>query len=129
MDNSSADSLSPLLLAYLGDSVMEVFVRERLVGASGADPASCNREALKFVTASAQASAAKRLRGSLTPEEEELFTRAKNARAPSVPANVDLYSYRLATALEALLGWHWLRGETGRIGELLDAAFPENGEM
>ncbi|MBQ9544930.1 MAG: ribonuclease III [Clostridia bacterium] len=125
MENPNPDSLSPLLLAYLGDSVMEVMVRERLVLAPGADPAGCNRRALKFVTASAQAQAARRVKEILDPEEESLFIRAKNARAPSAPSNVDLYSYRLATALEALFGWHLLRGEAERLGQLLEAAYPQ----
>ena len=125
MEKTKADALSPLLLAYLGDSVMEVLIRTRLASAPDADPALCNRRALSFVTASAQALAARRLRPMLSPDEESLFTRAKNARAPSVPANVDLYSYRLATALEALFGRLWLSGEHGRLSELLEAAFPE----
>lgn len=124
MGKTNADSLSPLLLAYLGDSVMEVMIRTRLALAPDADPALCSRRALGFVTASSQAEAARRLKQFLSPEEESLFTRAKNARSRSVPDNVDLYSYRLATALEALFGWHWLRGDSERLEELLDAAYP-----
>lgn len=112
-----------LLLAYLGDAVMEVLVRKYLVGLSGMDSAACNRLALEFVTASAQAEAAKRVRECLTQEETELFTRAKNAKSHSAPRNVSLFTYRLATGFEALFGYHALRGEEERNEELFRLGF------
>ena len=116
---------SPLLLAYLGDSVMEVLIRERLIERKDTDSARCNREALEFVTAAKQSAAAKRIRELFTPEEEELFSRAKNAKSNSNPRNVDLYSYRLATALEAVFGYHHIRGEKERNAELLRLCYPQ----
>ena len=116
--------LSPLLLAYLGDAVMEVLVRRFLVQHLP-DSAACNRKALSFVTARSQSDAVRRLRPHFTPEEEALFVRSKNAKAPSVPRNVDLYSYRLATGLEALFGYHALRGEDRRNEELFSLAFSD----
>ena len=116
---------SPLLLAYLGDSVMEVLVRSLLIARPGVTPAQCNREALAFVTAANQAQAAKRVQPFLTPEEQELFTRAKNAKSNSNPRNVSLFTYRLATAYEALFGFHALRQEPQRNRQLLALGYPE----
>ncbi len=116
---------SALLLAYLGDSVMEVLVRKFLVNLPGVDSAQCNRLALEFVTAAAQAQAAKRVREHLTEEETELFTRAKNAKSNSAPRNVSLFTYRLATAFEALFGYHALRGEDQRNEELFRLGYSE----
>lgn len=125
MPTDPASLPSPLLLAYLGDSVMEVLVRTRLVGQKGVKSLECNRLALRFVTASAQAEAAKRVREHLTEEEAALFTRAKNAKSNSAPRNVSLFTYRLATAFEALFGYHALRGEQERNEELFLLGFRE----
>ncbi len=124
MEEESTHLPSPLLLAYLGDSVMEVLVREHLVIQHGVNSASCNKAALEFVTAAHQAEAAKRVKEILTEEELELFTRAKNAKSNSAPRNVSLFTYRLATAYEALFGYHALRGENGRNRELFYAGYP-----
>ncbi len=130
------EKVHPLLLAYLGDSVMEVMIRKRLILRPGADPASCNREALEYVTAARQADAARRLVSLFDPEEAELFGRARNAKANSVPRSADLYSYRLATALEAVFAFNSLAGRDERNEELLRAAYPslfedakDGGEM
>ena len=117
-------SLSPLLLAYLGDSVLETAVRERLI-ARFPDPGECNRKALDFVTAVRQSEAARRLLPHLSDEEKDLFTRAQNAKSHSVPRNVPVYSYRLATALEALFGYWHLTGREERLKEAFAIAFPE----
>ena len=112
------------MLAYLGDSVLEVAVREFLLSVCP-DPAACNRAALQFVTASAQSEAAKKMIPFLTEEERERFTRFKNAKSPSNPRNVDLYSYRLATALEAMFGlWH-LEGNSEREKEIFSLIYSE----
>lgn len=113
---------SPLLLAYLGDSVMEVLVREYLIGRFSTS-ADCNKEALSFVTAKSQSDAIRNNLDLLTEEERELFTRAKNAKSLSAPRNVDLYSYRLATGLEAIFGYHHLCGNEKRNRELFEALF------
>ncbi len=118
------NELHPLLLAYLGDSVFEEKVREALIGVCP-DPGECSRRALAYVTASAQSEAAKRLLPRLTEEEKDLFTRAKNAKSHTVPRNVPPYTYRLATALEALFGMWRLTGGEERIREALALAFPD----
>ncbi len=121
MDGSKTDLL---LLAYLGDAVWEVLVRTALIQTCP-DSASCNKKALDYVQAKNQAAAAKRIRELFTEEEEALFLHAKNAKAHSVPKTTDLYTYRLATALESLIGWLYQRGDNDRIRFLFQAAFPD----
>ncbi len=111
-----------LLLAYLGDAVLETLVREYLIGICQ-NSRECNAAALDFVTAKAQSQAAKEMLPLLTEEEKELFTRAKNAKSPSVPRNIDLYSYRLATGVEALFGYWHLSGNRVRAREIFQLAF------
>lgn len=116
--------ISPLLLAYLGDSAMEVLVRKHLVLVCR-DAASCNRRALEFVTAKSQSAVIKQNLDFLTEEERSIFTRAKNAKSHSNPRNTDLYSYRLATGLEAVFGYHCLCGEEERNEELFRHFFAD----
>ncbi len=116
---------SPLLLAYLGDAVMEVLVRKHLISICKTS-AECNVKALEFVTANSQSRAIKNGLDLLTEEEKDLFTRAKNAKANTCPRNTDLYSYRLATGLEAVFGWNECRGEGRRNEELFCKLFLQN---
>ena len=113
---------SPLLLAYLGDAVMEVLVR-RYVISHCSDSASCNTLALEFVTAKKQSEAIKGKLGLLTEEEQAIFTRGKNAKSNSGPRNIDTYSYRLATGLEAIFGYNELKGNHKRNEELFELLF------
>ena len=113
-----------LLLAYLGDAVMEVLVRKHVIESSKTS-AECNRKALAFVTAKSQSRAIKEHLDVLTEEERELFTRAKNQKTPSAPRNVDLYSYRLATGLETVFGWNSREGRDLRNEELFRKLFLE----
>ncbi len=113
---------SPLLLAYLGDAVMEVLVRKHLIGHCKTS-AQCNQKALDFVTAGSQSKAIRAHMDCLTSEEKDLFTRAKNAKSNSAPRNIDLYSYRLATGLEAVFGYNALNGNTERNEELFKMLF------
>lgn len=110
------------MLAYLGDAVMEVLVRKHVLPL-GKNSAECNKLALDYVTAKRQSLAVKNGLDHFTEEEKDLFTRAKNAKAPSNPRNTDLYSYRLATGLEAVFGYNALRGEDERNEELFKKLF------
>ena len=118
------EELSALKLAYLGDAVLELLVREKLV-LRCSDTASCNRNALSYVTAEKQAEAAKRLRDRITPEEEAVFLHGRNAKPHTLPQNSDPYAYHLATGLEALFAWLYRRGDTKRVYELFALAFPD----
>lgn len=118
---------SPLLLAYLGDSVMEVLVRKYVI-TKETSSAACNTLALSFVTAKAQSQAIKDKTDLLTPEEKDIFTRGKNAKSSSAPRNIDLYSYRLATGLEAVFGYNELKGERDRNEEIFRILFFEQNE-
>ena len=105
-------------LAYLGDSVMEVMVREYLVMQGLTRSEDLNREALRFVTAASQAQAMERLEPHLTEEEKEIFKHGKNPGRLRPPAGVQLETYRIATGMEVLFARLYLNGATGRLNEL-----------
>ena len=116
--------MSTASLAYLGDCVIELFVRERLTRAGISSSKNLNREALKFVSAPAQAAAVKNVLELLTEEEAGFFRRGKNMAHMNVPKNATPSEYRAATGMETLFGFLHLSGNTERARELFDLAYP-----
>ena len=114
--------LSPLTLAFLGDAVYELCVRQRVVAEGNRPVNGRHREAVKLVNAAAQSDAFERISGALTEEELAVYKRGRNANATSSPKHAALADYRRATGVEALFGYLYLKGETERIGELFDLA-------
>ena len=116
-----------LELAYLGDSLYDLYVREHLV-AGGGRVHALHRQAVSMVCAHAQAEALGRVEGLLTNEEADVVRRARNAKQ-SPPRNADIGEYHRATALEALVGYLYVTGRRDRMNEILAAALPfqENG--
>lgn len=114
---------SPLALAFIGDAVYELFVRARVLAEANASANALHRKAVAYVKAHAQAAAAKELMESLSEDEMAVFKRGRNAKSSTVPKNANVTDYRYATALEALFGYLFLSGETGRLNELMAMAY------
>ncbi len=113
-------TVSPLALAFVGDGVYEMLVRERLVCLANRPPRELHREAVKLVRAEAQAEAMERLMPLLTEKETAVYKRGRNAHTAR---NSD--DYHRATGLETLFGYLYLNGEIDRVRELFDAAMME----
>lgn len=121
---SNAKLYSPLVLAYIGDSVYEVYVRERVLEANPAMPAyKLHREAVKYVKAAAQAKSIHIIEDTLDEDELSVYKRGRNAKSPTVPKNADVTDYRCATGFEALIGYLHLSGKNERVRELMQKAF------
>lgn len=115
---------NPLALAFMGDTVWDLLVRQRLL-LSNAHVNALHKQAIKQVNAGAQAEAAALIEPHLTEAEGDIFRRGCNAHARhNAPKNQDPYAYSRATGLEALFGYLYLTGQTERIGELFDIAVP-----
>ena len=123
MDNS-LNQYSTAALAYLGDSVIEICVRERLVKQGISTSASLNKKALDYVRAAVQAEAMKNILPFLTEEENAVFHRGRNIGHTNTPKSATVAQYRAATGLEALFGYLHLAGRTERITQLFDMAYP-----
>ncbi len=121
--NVDLKTVSTSALAYLGDSVLEVCVRRYLVERGLATSAHLNTEALKYVRASAQAEAVKRIIPILTEEESAVFRRGRNVGHTSTPKSASVSEYRMATGMEALFGYLYLSGAHERISELFKEAY------
>lgn len=112
-------------LAYLGDAVLEVHVREYLLRRYRCGAGRLNRESLSFVSAPAQAAALARILPVLTEIESDWVRRGRNLPHKKLPAHATREEYRDATALEVLFGFLHLSGEQMRIGELFLLAYPD----
>lgn len=113
-----------LELAYVGDTLWDLLVRTRLVR-QGGTMKTLHRAAVARVCAHAQSEALSRIEPLLTEDEAGVVRRARNARQ-SPTKNADPHDYHRATALEALIGYLYLSGQTERMNELMCAALPEN---
>ena len=118
-DLQDAKMLSPLVWAYVGDSVYELFVRTKLTNNSNAKPHKLHIEATKFVKAAAQAKILQQLENELTEEEKEVVRRARNTKNHHLPKNSNVREYMYATAFEGLIGYLYLTGKTERLEEIL----------
>ena len=111
-------AISSIGLAHLGDAVYELLVRTYLCAHGKATGKGLHRATVELVRAPAQAAAAEKILPLLTEEEQAVFRRGRNANVHSIPQNASRAQYQQATALEALVGWLYLRGEKNRIEEL-----------
>ena len=111
--------MSALALAYVGDAVHSLFVREHLLSGVQFKPDALHSMASSEVKAAAQAALAEKLESSLTETEKSVYLRGRNAKAHHKAKNQTIADYRKATGLEAVLGYLYLTGQHGRIVELL----------
>lgn len=110
--------LSSLSLAFVGDTVYDLLVRESLVTDANRPVNTLHKLAVEQVKASAQAKAIKDILPMLSEEEEAVFKRARNTRTNHLPKNSNPADYHYATGLEALFGYLYLKGQTERIREI-----------
>lgn len=111
-------SLSPLTLAFIGDGVFDLFVRERLVCQGNCPVNKLHGHAVQQVCCSAQAKAVEKISDLLTEQESEIFRRGRNAHTNHLPKNASPADYHAATGLECLFGWLYLQGRIDRLRQL-----------
>ncbi|CEH28392.1 ribonuclease III [Aneurinibacillus migulanus] len=121
--------LNALALAYMGDAVLEIRVRQHLIAAGEVKPNLLQRAAVSYVSARAQASIVGGIWDRLTEEEQAVLKRGRNAKSATMPKNAQVAEYRLSTGFEALLGFLYLTEQEERLEEILTHALEwvENG--
>ena len=112
------NNLSPLMLAFIGDTVYDLFVRETLITECPRPVKKLHALAVEEVSASAQARKIKAILDKLTEEEADIFKRGRNAHTGHVPRSADVVTYHHATGLETLFGYLYLKGDLERLKEL-----------
>lgn len=119
---AEARQYSPLTLAYLGDGVYELLVRETLVLQHNCPNGTLHRQALRFVAAKGQSDGLEAILPLLTADEESIYKRGRNSDAVG-HRNSDVIQYKRATGLETLFGYLYLIGATDRLEELFSEIF------
>jgi ribonuclease-3 family protein len=114
--------LSANTLAFVGDAVFALYVRERLARDVAGTVHLLHKLSTRYVKASAQAAIVRALMPELSEEETHVFRRGRNVKTTTMPRNADMQEYRQATGFEALLGFLHLSGRQDRLMELLDRA-------
>ena len=110
-----------LVLAYLGDSIYESYIREYLIKKGISHVNDLQVESLNYVSAKSQARILKDLmdKNIFTEEELSVIKRARNTKSKSHPKSCDIITYQHATSLEALFGYLKLRKNEERIEEII----------
>ena len=120
MEELEVNQISPLVWAYVGDSVYEQYIRNYLVTNTKYKPHKLHIEATKFVKAAAQAKILQQLENDLTEEEKEIVRRTRNTKNHHLPKNSNVQEYMYATAFEGLIGYLHLSKNTTRLNEILE---------
>ena len=111
-------TLSPLTLAFVGDGVYDLLVREQLVCKANCPVGKLHKMKVEKVCCKAQSDIMKKLTKILTEEELTVFKRGRNAHTHHIPKNADVAEYHAATGFETLIGYIYLKGDIDRLREL-----------
>ena len=114
--------MKPLALAYIGDTLFDLYIRSQIVLTKEEAPKLMHTEAVQYVNAGSQAEMMKLIMNDLTKEEVEVFTRGRNQKSLTVPTNANLLDYKWATGFEALLGYLYVQGQDERLYEVMQLA-------
>lgn len=124
MTKAEINRYNTTTLAYLGDAVFEVIVREKIIREKPGDVNRSHHTAVRYVSAAGQALAARHMvaENFLTDEELAIYKRARNHRSMSRPQHADPKEYKIATGFEALLGFLYLADDRERLREIASEA-------
>ncbi|QSZ27177.1 Mini-ribonuclease 3 [Aceticella autotrophica] len=120
--------LSPLILAFIGDSIYDLFIRRNIAVKGNRPLYKIHKECVKYVKAEAQAESLKRISKYLIDDEKDIVRRGRNVKSATIPKHADIEDYHLATAFEALLGYLYLLGKIDRLKEILELTIESNNE-
>ncbi len=120
LDIKTAKQLSPITLAFIGDAVHSLYVREKLVFVKDDKGYNLNKKTSEMVRASAQADFLDKILPVLTEDEVSVFKRARNTKKGTRAKNASVGEYNKATGFEALIGFLYITGQTDRLNFLLN---------
>ena len=121
-DETEINQLSPLVWAYVGDCVYELYIRTYLVDNTKLNPHKLHIEAIKYVKAGVQCKILSSIMDVLTEEEKDIVRRGRNTQNHHLPKNSNVQEYMYATAFEALIGYLYLTKKYERVKEIIEVA-------
>lgn len=115
------NTINIVTLAYLGDAIYEIYIREKLIENGIAKVEELQKNAVKYVSAKGQAQILTNLleNNILTNEEIDIVKRGRNYKRSSHPKHTDIITYKLSTGFEALIGYLYLSKQKDRLEEIL----------
>lgn len=116
------NSYNPLVLAYMGDAVYEVFIRNMLIERKKISVHKLHVKSILYVKASAQAEVLHKIIEELNEDELGIVRRGRNAKSGTVPKNAKVIDYKYATAFEALIGYLYLTKRNDRLNDIMEKA-------
>lgn len=126
LQETDIKTYSPLTLAFIGDSIFDLVIRTCVVESGNAPVNKLHKRASQLVSATAQAELYHLLQDQLTEEESAVYKRGRNAKSFTSAKNASVVDYRIATGLEALMGYLYL---TDRMERLLELVEPQINKM
>ncbi|MFX3618290.1 MAG: Mini-ribonuclease 3 [Sporolactobacillus sp.] len=119
------NEVNSLALAFMGDAVLEVYVREAVIASGRTKIHILHRQTVDYVSAKAQAAFLYELvdEGFLSEEEQAIVRRGRNTKAHAAPKNTDVQTYNYSTGFEALIGYLYFSGKKQRIDDLMEKMF------
>ena len=120
--------INVLILAYLGDTIYEYYIRKYLIEQKIATVDALQKKSIDYVSAKSQAKYLAELqeKNFFTDEENDVLRRARNHKGTGHPKNTDILTYKHATSLEALIGFLELQGKRNRIEEIINEILEES---
>lgn len=122
-EEQEVNLMPPLVWAYVGDCVYELYIRTKLVNETKLKPHALHIEAIKKVKAQAQAETLNKIYEELTEKEKDIVRRGRNAENHHLPKNANVQDYMYATAFEALIGYLYLTKQNNRLKEIFNKIF------
>ncbi len=119
MTEIEAKNMSPVSLAFVGDGVYTLYIRTMLAKNSTAKAGALHKLASGYVKAESQAKAMISIQDRITPDEEYIYKRGRNAKTTNTAKNASMIEYKMATGFEALVGYLYLTGANDRLVEIL----------
>ena len=129
MTETQAGLVNPVVLAFLGDAVYSLWVREQLVRSGEGKASEFQRAAARLESARGQSAYLEKILPLFSEREEEIYRRGRNAKKATKSKNADAAEYNRSTGFEAVLGYLYLLGNEARIKELLNASETKDFEM
>lgn len=118
VEKERAKQMNPVVLAFVGDAVYTLFVRQSLALSSGCKTGELNRRASEVVSAHGQSETFERVSSLFTEEESEIYRRGRNAKKLTRSKSATVAEYTRSTGLEAVIGYLYLTGQSERIAQL-----------
>ena len=124
-------NLNPLILAYIGDSVYDLYIRKYLINKGICKVDLLQKESIKYVSAKGQAFFLKQMIDNkiLNDKEIDIVIKARNHKVNHKPKGCDIITYKYATGLEALIGYLYYENNTNRIDEIMNYIINSNSSI